>query len=223
MGACRRAGVQTTRSVWPNLQRWPACSTRCSSWCCASYSPAWGLPRSTAALRLLLFCSVPPSPPQVATADLRDPSSLSAVVAGVDAVCCCTGTTAFPSNRCATLSYCVCIDSRQQQACAIRWCSTIWGLQGLQQDPAGRALNPKVACMCTPCTLGLQFLPVPTHILHVSNSQVAQQQRAPADRPGGSPKPHQGLSQNPQALCVCDVSGCGAAKGVPLGHPQHIW
>lgn len=36
---------------------------------------------------------------EVATADLRDPSTLSSVVAGVDAVCCCTGTTAFPSNR----------------------------------------------------------------------------------------------------------------------------
>lgn len=38
---------------------------------------------------------------QVATADLRDASSLASVVSGVDAVCCCTGTTAFPSNRCA--------------------------------------------------------------------------------------------------------------------------
>jgi hypothetical protein len=37
---------------------------------------------------------------QVATADLRQPETLPAVVSGVDAVCCCTGTTAFPSNRC---------------------------------------------------------------------------------------------------------------------------
>lgn len=36
---------------------------------------------------------------QVATADLRDASTLADVVAGVDAVACCTGTTAFPSNR----------------------------------------------------------------------------------------------------------------------------
>lgn len=36
---------------------------------------------------------------EVATADLRQPETLSAVVKGVDAVCCCTGTTAFPSNR----------------------------------------------------------------------------------------------------------------------------
>lgn len=31
--------------------------------------------------------------------DLRDPSTLPAVLEGVDAVCCCTGTTAFPSKR----------------------------------------------------------------------------------------------------------------------------
>jgi uncharacterized protein YbjT (DUF2867 family) len=36
---------------------------------------------------------------EVATADLRDPSGLSTVVTGVDAVCCATGTTAFPSTR----------------------------------------------------------------------------------------------------------------------------
>uniref|UniRef100_A0A383VWN8 NAD(P)-binding domain-containing protein n=1 Tax=Tetradesmus obliquus TaxID=3088 RepID=A0A383VWN8_TETOB len=36
---------------------------------------------------------------EVASADLRQPETLAAVVAGVDAVCCCTGTTAFPSNR----------------------------------------------------------------------------------------------------------------------------
>lgn len=36
---------------------------------------------------------------EVAIADLREPSSLLAVLSGVDAVCCCTGTTAFPSNR----------------------------------------------------------------------------------------------------------------------------
>ncbi|PSC76139.1 nucleoside diphosphate sugar epimerase [Micractinium conductrix] len=34
-----------------------------------------------------------------AIADLRDPSSLGAALGGVDAVCCCTGTTAFPSKR----------------------------------------------------------------------------------------------------------------------------
>lgn len=34
-----------------------------------------------------------------AIADLRDPASLPAALAGVDAVCCCTGTTAFPSKR----------------------------------------------------------------------------------------------------------------------------
>ena len=32
-------------------------------------------------------------------ADLRDPASLPAALEGVDAVCCCTGTTAFPSKR----------------------------------------------------------------------------------------------------------------------------
>lgn len=31
--------------------------------------------------------------------DCRDPASLTAAVAGVDAICCCTGTTAFPSKR----------------------------------------------------------------------------------------------------------------------------
>eukprot|EP00878_Enallax_costatus_P001844 GHUV01002002.1.p1 GENE.GHUV01002002.1~~GHUV01002002.1.p1 ORF type:complete len:298 (+),score=86.12 GHUV01002002.1:151-1044(+) len=36
---------------------------------------------------------------EVATADLREPGGLSSVVDGVDAVCCATGTTAFPSNR----------------------------------------------------------------------------------------------------------------------------
>lgn len=36
----------------------------------------------------------------VALADMRDPSSLPAALEGVDAVCCCTGTTAFPSKRC---------------------------------------------------------------------------------------------------------------------------
>ncbi|GBF99073.1 hypothetical protein Rsub_11844 [Raphidocelis subcapitata] len=34
-----------------------------------------------------------------AEGDCRDPASLAAAVAGVDAVCCCTGTTAFPSKR----------------------------------------------------------------------------------------------------------------------------
>lgn len=34
-----------------------------------------------------------------AIADLRDPDSLPAALEGVDAVCCCTGTTAFPSKR----------------------------------------------------------------------------------------------------------------------------
>lgn len=37
----------------------------------------------------------------VAIADMRDPASLPAALRGVDAVCCCTGTTAFPSKRCA--------------------------------------------------------------------------------------------------------------------------
>ncbi len=32
-------------------------------------------------------------------ADLRDPASLPAALEGVDAVVCCTGTTAFPSKR----------------------------------------------------------------------------------------------------------------------------
>lgn len=32
-------------------------------------------------------------------ADLRDPATLPAALEGVDAVACCTGTTAFPSNR----------------------------------------------------------------------------------------------------------------------------
>jgi hypothetical protein len=36
----------------------------------------------------------------VSLADLRDPSTLPAALEGVDAVCCCTGTTAFPSKRC---------------------------------------------------------------------------------------------------------------------------
>ncbi|KAF8064552.1 hypothetical protein HT031_003352 [Scenedesmus sp. PABB004] len=36
---------------------------------------------------------------EVVSADLRDASTLPPVVAGVDAVCCCTGTTAFPSDR----------------------------------------------------------------------------------------------------------------------------
>lgn len=44
---------------------------------------------------------------QVATADLRDASTLPPVVSGVDAVCCCTGTTAFPSDRCAA-AFCHC-------------------------------------------------------------------------------------------------------------------
>lgn len=35
----------------------------------------------------------------VVIADMRDPSTLAAAVEGVDAVCCCTGTTAFPSKR----------------------------------------------------------------------------------------------------------------------------
>ena len=35
----------------------------------------------------------------VAVVDLRDPEALPAALAGVDAVCCCTGTTAFPSTR----------------------------------------------------------------------------------------------------------------------------
>lgn len=36
-----------------------------------------------------------------AIADLREPSSLPAALEGVDAVVCATGTTAFPSKRCA--------------------------------------------------------------------------------------------------------------------------
>lgn len=36
---------------------------------------------------------------QVVKADLRDPSSLGGLMDGVSAVCCCTGTTAFPSSR----------------------------------------------------------------------------------------------------------------------------
>ncbi|KAI8469340.1 MAG: hypothetical protein J3K34DRAFT_513480 [Monoraphidium minutum] len=36
---------------------------------------------------------------QPAVGDCRDVASLEAAVAGVDAVCCCTGTTAFPSKR----------------------------------------------------------------------------------------------------------------------------
>ncbi|GAB4820052.1 hypothetical protein N2152v2_007098 [Parachlorella kessleri] len=36
---------------------------------------------------------------EVVIADLRDPSSLPAAVEGCAAVCCCTGTTAFPSKR----------------------------------------------------------------------------------------------------------------------------
>ena len=34
--------------------------------------------------------------------DLKQPGSLEPLVAGVDAVACCTGTTAFPSKRCPT-------------------------------------------------------------------------------------------------------------------------
>lgn len=36
---------------------------------------------------------------QFCTADARDASTLAQAVAGVDAICCATGTTAFPSNR----------------------------------------------------------------------------------------------------------------------------
>jgi len=36
---------------------------------------------------------------QVVYGDMRSQSTLSSVVSGVDAVCCCTGTTAFPSKR----------------------------------------------------------------------------------------------------------------------------
>lgn len=38
---------------------------------------------------------------EVVIADMRDPDSpqLAAALEGVDAVCCCTGTTAFPSKR----------------------------------------------------------------------------------------------------------------------------
>ena len=39
----------------------------------------------------------------VALADLREPSSLPAALEGVDAVVCATGTTAFPSKRCAVV------------------------------------------------------------------------------------------------------------------------
>ena len=34
--------------------------------------------------------------------DLKQPGGLERLLAGVDAVACCTGTTAFPSKRCAT-------------------------------------------------------------------------------------------------------------------------
>lgn len=37
---------------------------------------------------------------QVRTADLRDPASLVGLLEGSAAVCCATGTTAFPSKRC---------------------------------------------------------------------------------------------------------------------------
>lgn len=36
-----------------------------------------------------------------AEGDCRDKASLARAVQGVDAICCCTGTTAFPSKRCA--------------------------------------------------------------------------------------------------------------------------
>lgn len=36
---------------------------------------------------------------EVVYGDMRDPATLAAALAGVDAVCCCTGTTAFPSAR----------------------------------------------------------------------------------------------------------------------------
>ena len=36
---------------------------------------------------------------EVVYGDMRDPATLPAAVAGVDAICCCTGTTAFPSKR----------------------------------------------------------------------------------------------------------------------------
>lgn len=35
----------------------------------------------------------------VVIGDMREPASLPSALAGVDAVCCCTGTTAFPSKR----------------------------------------------------------------------------------------------------------------------------
>jgi uncharacterized protein YbjT (DUF2867 family) len=36
---------------------------------------------------------------EIVAADARDPSTLTAVMKGVAAVCCSTGTTAFPSTR----------------------------------------------------------------------------------------------------------------------------
>ena len=36
---------------------------------------------------------------EVVYGDMREPSTLAAAVDGVDAICCCTGTTAFPSKR----------------------------------------------------------------------------------------------------------------------------
>lgn len=53
--------------------------------------------------------------------------------------------------------------------------------------------------------------------------QVGGQQRAAADRPGRPAQPDCRLPRQPEALRVCDVGGRGAAEGVSLAHPQHLW
>ncbi|KAK9817215.1 hypothetical protein WJX72_011179 [[Myrmecia] bisecta] len=46
-----------------------------------------------------VFGANPPAGLEVVFGDARESSNLESFVDGVDAVCCCTGTTAFPSNR----------------------------------------------------------------------------------------------------------------------------
>ena len=77
----------------------------------------------------------------VALADLREPSSLPAALEGVDAVVCATGTTAFPSKRCAFAA------SRRR----VQWLGPCGHMRSMVQQAQRRRWRPGVFKVCGVC------------------------------------------------------------------------
>lgn len=105
---CVDTAWQAANQFWNHeLMRMRACRRGSSSACSHATMCAWCSMHMDACTHLSALQS-PDSDTlfgstsivfQPVEGDCRNPESLKAAVAGVDAICCCTGTTAFPSKR----------------------------------------------------------------------------------------------------------------------------